>query len=1042
MELSQYKSRLFDLLPQLYQIYDKGDGSLEKFLEDVGETLDDMELNIAELYDDSFIESCHEWVIPYIGRLIGARLLESEGDLLRREVMHTIAWRKRKGNLSALEDLAGQVTGWGVRAAEFFEQLGWSQNLNHIKADHLQSPNLRNHKALFGLGGAENVLLHNVDVRKPCGAKGWFQIRNIGFFLSTKALARYGKIPLRQDAVHTERFSFDPRAFPFDLFDGESGFPLSQSIELCERFQGFGTGRTVDVFSGGVLAATPEMPPWTGLPAMLPTDPLLLNLRDGTGLAPVDWTFSGGEPLPFIITPMVLYENNAHKATLKELGKLDLTHEPLSFVKTFDGSSKTKGRLIIRVAGAAGHNASFPGMVLRLESAGGEHDVFKGITSDRTAGIYKDRMYCYLPAFCPSPGLTRDFVIDRYGSAYHYTHDGTKSQPHDERLYSFTLMARITEGIIYPSRQLTASTSPCRMIYSLDKNNPLTIVDRGQFLASLVPAAGWTIRTWNRDVEGGGGMVRLLTSATITSLSDKARLTIQENHSFNGRGHLVISLHRSATSTKKIPQMEVVVIGERGESIIVYLPQIDDMEASGAFFYVADDGATYKVNGDTVMGGIIVPLPPVAGPEGAFTDACLARYSAGQVLPQEGISPIRHLIPVRCNLSEGGGVQPGLLAIDPEAGLVAFAETETPGRPVSASCYHGLSGYVGAGPWFHNWESVEEKRLIRVSKNIDPAGKRHLRPVAVGVFSTAAVFVTLTEAIDEVNRRSRTTDPGKPWIIRIEDSAVYHENLSVPELPSCGLIIRAAEFQRPFLDGRVTVAKITANIIDSLSFEGLTIGGTVRIRGGRYRTIRFIDCTCPGTLLIYKAVTGEGDRYGLLAVERCILRRHVMVNGFFEVRIADSALDPIKASALIARHSTVIIDGCTVTGGVRVKELEASESIFLGKVTVVNPQKGCIRYSRINPEKDTLPYRYRCTTAPVTFCGRLPWRSDYLKLRRACGQPVSVWAENGGEIGVYRRAGFTLKAKNLMLKFDEYLPVGLTPVLIDECGAGNGPRMM
>ena len=84
-----------------------------------------------------------------------------------------------------------------------------------------------------------------------------------------------------------------------------------------------------------------------------------------------------------------------------------------------------------------------------------------------------------------------------------------------------------------------------------------------------------------------------------------------------------------------------------------------------------------------------------------------------------------------------------------------------------------------------------------------------------------------------------------------------------------------------------------------------------------------------------------------------------------------------------------------------------------------------------------LPYRYRCTTGPVTFCGGLSWKSDYLKLRRTCDQPASTWAENSGEIGVYRRADYALREKNLRIKFDEYLPVGLTPVLIDECRSAD-----
>ena len=43
MESTNYQERLFDLLPQLYHIYDEGNGSLKAFLAAIGETLDDME---------------------------------------------------------------------------------------------------------------------------------------------------------------------------------------------------------------------------------------------------------------------------------------------------------------------------------------------------------------------------------------------------------------------------------------------------------------------------------------------------------------------------------------------------------------------------------------------------------------------------------------------------------------------------------------------------------------------------------------------------------------------------------------------------------------------------------------------------------------------------------------------------------------------------------------------------------------------------------------------------------------------------------------
>jgi len=1029
LKTSDYKSGLFELLPQLYHIYDEGNGSLKAFLEAVGETLDDMERNIRELNGDSFIESCNDWVVPYLGQLIGAKLLDVDGNRNRQEVMKTIRWRKRKGNLAALEELAGEITGWGARAAEFFEQTGWSQNLNHLKLDHAQAPDLRDHKALFRLETADNRLLHTIDLRTPCGRKGWFQTRNIGFFLSPTTLSHYRKIPLLRAAGHPREFTLEPKRFPVELFDNASRFPLANVVAPGERIDTFGTGQSVDIFSQGILTATPEMPKWTGSPEAAAPDAALLNLKDDDGVLPVDWRVEGGEPLEYIITPLVLFEESG-AAKLTELGHIDLSGSPLKFIKTYHGGPKVNGRLLLRITPKAGFDRAFPAMSLRLQSESRTCEVFAGL-GDRQRGIYQDRIYCYLPGFCPAGGGSRDVIIDRYGSAYQYTHDGTKEQPSDNALYDFSKLARATEGTVYPSRKLTASTTPFRPIYSLAKTRPIQVVDRGQFPTSGAPGAGWTIKAWNRDNQPGGGVLRLLSVVRATSMGDKIYAAAVEDHAIAAPGHLVLSLHHP--SRGRVPEMELVLTDERGTAILVYLPQIDNHESAGAFFYVADDGATYRVNGDPITGGLVVLRPPQSGPGGAFNEEFLGRYSAGQVLPIEGRSPIQQRIAVQCDLSKKIEVQAGLLAIDPTTGRIKFPKGERPKMPLAASYYHGLSSSLGAGPCFHGWEQTEERRLIRVSKKASPDGTRHLRPPKEGIVSNVTIFSSIEEGIREAISRSTHSAGGGPFIVRIEDSELYSENITIAAPAASGLIIRAAEFQRPRWQGSVIWQCPDTVFMDILSFQGLLITRTPEIKSARIGELVFQDCTLLSERLILNDVKGREDRYPKLTIDNCIIRDRISIHCPCDITITNSALDPDDTSteALVSNESPVRLERCTVTGEVRVKELFASESIFMKTVLVVDPQKGCVRYCRINESGDTLPVTYNFTKEPVTFCGDLPWKSNYLKLKRTCGQDVCSWAENGGELGVYHQAEYTLKMKNLMLKFEEYLPAGLTPVLID-----------
>jgi hypothetical protein len=127
-----------------------------------------IEENLAQLYDDLFIETCAEWAIPYIGDLIGYEPLHALGQakgLARAEVAHTIALRRRKGTASVLEQLARDVTGWNARAVEEFQLLAATQHMNHRRTHCLYAPDLRRWEPLTRIGGAFDSVAHTVDVR-------------------------------------------------------------------------------------------------------------------------------------------------------------------------------------------------------------------------------------------------------------------------------------------------------------------------------------------------------------------------------------------------------------------------------------------------------------------------------------------------------------------------------------------------------------------------------------------------------------------------------------------------------------------------------------------------------------------------------------------------------------------------------------------------------------------------------------------------------------------------------------------------------------
>ena len=141
--------RLYSLLPAVYRLRDADQGEpLRALLAAIAQQFAALEENVEQLYDDQFIETCADWVAPYIGDLIGYRPLHGVAPKVaspRAEVANTIGYRRRKGTALMLEQLASDVTDWPARAVEFFELLTTSQYMRHIRPvsyTHLTLPTI------------------------------------------------------------------------------------------------------------------------------------------------------------------------------------------------------------------------------------------------------------------------------------------------------------------------------------------------------------------------------------------------------------------------------------------------------------------------------------------------------------------------------------------------------------------------------------------------------------------------------------------------------------------------------------------------------------------------------------------------------------------------------------------------------------------------------------------------------------------------------------------------------------------------------------
>ena len=161
-------------------------GPLANLLGVLAEQVAALHEDVEQLYDDQFIETCADWVAPYIGDLIGYRLLHGVTPKIaspRAEVAHTIGYRRRKGTVIVLERLARDVTGWNAAAVEFFQRLVMTQYMNHTRPGCLAAADLRRWEPLERLGSAFDSIMHTVEVRRIASRRGRYNIPNVGLFL-------------------------------------------------------------------------------------------------------------------------------------------------------------------------------------------------------------------------------------------------------------------------------------------------------------------------------------------------------------------------------------------------------------------------------------------------------------------------------------------------------------------------------------------------------------------------------------------------------------------------------------------------------------------------------------------------------------------------------------------------------------------------------------------------------------------------------------------------------------------------------------------
>lgn len=496
--------KLYNLLPVHIRERDVESGEpLRALLAVIEKQADAIETDIQKLGENAFIETSENWVVPYIGDLVGTTPLFDEsrvrdgdtaGELFRdltgpslkpsiglgnrADVAKTIYYRRRKGTLPMLEELARDVTGWSAHGVEFFELLVWTQWIrNHLRPHSPGTPDLRSVEKMDRLDRAFDQIAHTVDVRHINQDEGWHNIKNIGFFLWRLEAYRMEQVQARRlGGAASFRFYFSPLGNSAPLFSrqrregDEAGLAtelhVPQPIRPARFFEDLQTYNDLPV-------PRPGFTEFYGL----------FNLLPGFNVAPAPsfMVFVNGNPVP---TENVQCRNlsswsapsNGNVAVDVERGRLTLGPDlfPVNRVEVFYhygfpanlGGGPYRRRawltrpelaesvLVVNDSGAPGTFSSINGALAQWVGDGGGDTIIR---------ITDNRSYQETIAIDTQPAAGNFLVIEAADEFRpHLRLNGPMTISGDRQDFSITLGGLLIEGQI----EVTGSLRRLRLLHS------------------------------------------------------------------------------------------------------------------------------------------------------------------------------------------------------------------------------------------------------------------------------------------------------------------------------------------------------------------------------------------------------------------------------------------------------------------------------------------------------------------------------------------------------------------------------------------------
>src|SRR5580704_8331908 len=219
-----YAERLWQLLPAVYRTADTDSlvaaGPLRELLNRIGAQVAVVRRSIDQLWADQSIETCDDQFIPDIGELVGTDLVAHlDARAQRLDVAKTIHYRRRKGTVAVLEEIALDVTGWTAVICEAFRLLARTRHgLDPVGGPAGGLADLRSGHGAALAGTAFDESFHMADVRPGRGALGHFGITKLLVFLwRLRSFPVVAGTPVAV-AGQAGQYAFDPTGRQVPLF--------------------------------------------------------------------------------------------------------------------------------------------------------------------------------------------------------------------------------------------------------------------------------------------------------------------------------------------------------------------------------------------------------------------------------------------------------------------------------------------------------------------------------------------------------------------------------------------------------------------------------------------------------------------------------------------------------------------------------------------------------------------------------------------------------------------------------------------------------